>query len=159
MFGRWLCWLYRWRATARVAMLLSMVGSQAPVALAQATAAPVSPASARIWFYRDYDPYVNRNYATVKLNGTVAGSVEPYGGVLYRDVAPGRYHLTAESAGVDCGQDADVDLASGQEAYVKILNLPSWASGGGFGGYRRDTYYLRVMPTATARIEVARRPY
>ncbi len=120
---------------------------------------PPSPNTARIWFYRDYDPYVNRNYATVLINGTIAGSVQPYGGTLYRDVLPGAYHLTVQSPGTDYDQDAHVELAPGQQAYVKVENLPSWDSGGGLPFYTRDTYYLRVIPPEAALAQMALTPH
>ena len=72
---------------------------------------------------------------------------------------PGHYHLSAESFKRDVNQDTDVDLAAGHEAYVKILNLPGWASDGDRSSFQRDTYYLRMMPPQVARVEVARRPY
>jgi hypothetical protein len=148
----------RWPRTACAAIVLSMSFLQAEATNAQSAVAPM-PGTARIWFYRDYEPYVSRNYATVLLNGAMAGSVQPYGGVIYRDVPPGHYHLTVESVGQDVNQDADVDLAPGREAYVKILNLPSWASDGDLSPFARDTYYLRLMPAAIARAEIARRPF
>ena|SRR5215472_5162376 len=127
------------------------------VLAAAAAAQPV--ASARIWFYRDYEPYVNRNYATVMLNGVVAGSVQPYGGSLARDVAPGHYHASVESFGTDVNQNVDFDLAPGQEAFIKILNSPGWVSGGDMYSFERDTYSLRMMPPETARAEMARRSF
>jgi hypothetical protein len=145
-------------AIAGLALCLAvLIALPATVARGQATSASRSPGAARIWFYRDYDPYVDRNYATVLINGVVAGSVEPYGGIIARDVAPGRYHLTVDSVGTDVNQDAYVDLAPGQEAFVKILNLSSWDTGGLGGSYQRDTYYLRVMSPAVASAEMARR--
>lgn len=149
----------RLRAAACAAIFLSMSWLHTETASAQSAVAPILPNTARIWFYREYEPYVSRNYATVMLNGAVAGSVQPYGGVIYRDVPPGYYHLTVESFGQDVNQDAAVDLAPGQEAYVKILNLPSWESGGAFSSYSRDTYYLRLVPAPIARAEIARRPF
>ncbi len=147
------------RLCAAAAILLSVLFLPATPAAAQSAVAPLPPGWARIWFYRDYDIYVNRNYATVMINGVVAGSVQPYGGIIYRDVMPGHYHLEAESFGSDVNQTADVDLAPGQEAYVKILNLPSWASDGDLSAFQRDTYYLRVMPAPVALAEMARRPF
>jgi hypothetical protein len=50
--------------------------------------APVSPGTARIWIYRDYEPYETLARPYVRLNGAVIGISEP-GAVFYRDVAPG----------------------------------------------------------------------
>jgi hypothetical protein len=112
----------------------------APPAASSAASAPLGPGAARIWFYRDYEPSVSLNVANVALNGARAGSVQPDGGVFYRDVAPGHYHITVESYGADVNQDKDVDLAPGQEAFVKVL-ASDWISG--FSGFRRDTFMSR----------------
>ena len=117
----------RWPRTACAAIVLSMSFLQAEATNAQSAVAPM-PGTARIWFYRDYEPYVSRNYATVLLNGAMAGSVQPYGGVVYRDVPPGHYHIVAESVGKDVNQESDVDLAPGQQVYCKIESLGSWDS-------------------------------
>jgi hypothetical protein len=139
-----------------VALLLPAVLAQAQQ---QQVASLPSAGSARVWFYRDYEPYVSRNYATVAINGAVAGSVKPEGGAIYRDLAPGRYHLTPQTVGTDVNQAVDIDLAPGQQAYVKILNAPSWESGGDMQSYQRDTYYLRLMPPDLAQAEIAQRPF
>jgi Protein of unknown function (DUF2846) len=121
----------------------------------------VSPApagGARVWFYRDYEPSVSLNVANVMLNGASAGSVQPDGSVFYRDVAPGHYHITVESVGVDVNQDKDIDLAPGQQAYVKIL-AGEWVSGGGeFSSFHRDTFYVSLVPPQVAQAELAARP-
>ena len=127
----------------------------APPATSSAASAPVGPGAARIWFYRDYEPSVSLNVANVALNGAGAGSVQPDDGAFYRDVAPGHYHITVESYGVDVNQDRDVDLAPGQEAFVKVL-ASDWISG--FAGFRRDTFYISLVPPQVARAELANRP-
>ena len=143
MFGRF--------GVAALAMVA--LSALAPAAQAQSPAIATASPTARVWFYQDLDPYVSSNYATVSINGVVAGSVQPYGGSLYRDVPAGHYRLTADSVGTDVNQFADVDLAPGQEVYVKIMNLPSWDTG--FSGFQRDTFYVRLVPTAAARAELA----
>jgi hypothetical protein len=142
-------------AAARVAAALLLLLA---AARAQPAAVPGLPATARIWFYQDASPYLAMNYATVSMNGVVVGSVPPYGGSIYRDVPPGYYHLTAESYGTDVNQSADVVLAPGQEVYVKVMNLPNWATAN-LGAFRRDTYYLRVMPPAVAQAELTQRRF
>ena len=129
--------------------------SAPPRTAAIATATPVAPGAARIWFYRDYEPSVSLNAANVALNGSRVGSVQPDGGAFYRDVVPGHYHITVESYGVDINQDKDVDLAPGQEAFVKVL-ASDWISG--FAGFRRDTFYISLVPPQVARAELANRP-
>jgi hypothetical protein len=146
------------RPAVFAALLLPLLWFGTGAGIAQPTAAPAAN-TARIWFYRVYEPYVSRNYATVRLNGALAGSVDPYAGYIYRDVPPGYYHLTVDSTGQDVNQDTAVELGPGQEAYIKILNAPNWDTSGTLSAFSRDTYYLWVMPPQLARQEMASRPF
>ena len=149
-----------WRVGACVVAALLACGCQAPGGpQALSSAAPaVAPGTARIWIYRDYEPYVSRNIAPVSLNGSVAGYAPPDGSAFYRDVAPGRYHITAASSGQDVNQDRSVELGPGQQAFVKILTSDTWDSGGLGGSFRRDTYYVSLVPPQVAQGELAARP-
>jgi hypothetical protein len=52
----------------------------------------------------------------------------------------------------------DVDLASDQEAYAKVLSPDNWIQGGGQdagGEYHRDTFYVWLMAPETARPQIA----
>jgi hypothetical protein len=142
--------------TTVLAVALSLAGP----ALAQQPAAATigTSGAARIWFYRDYEPYGSRNFAPVALNGAPAGYVDPNGGAFYRDVAPGRYHITVESDGTDVNQDKTIVLAAGQEVYAKILAAPMWTMDGSEGMNRRDTFYVSLVPAETARAQLARLP-
>ena len=113
--------------------------------------------AARIWFYRDYEPSVSLNYANVALNGVPAASVPPDGGAMYRDVVPGHYHITVESFGRDVNQAKDVDLGPGQEAFVKILASDSWVASGDLSSFKRDTFYVSLVPPQVARAELGTR--
>jgi hypothetical protein len=136
-------------------VLSALVGcGGSAVAPVVAAAAPAA-GSARIWFYRDYEPSVSRNMANVALNGAPAVSIAPDRGAVYRDVAPGRYHVTVESFGTDVNQDGDVDLAAGQEAFVKILAQNSWENGGDINAFQRDTFYVALVPAQVAQAELA----
>jgi hypothetical protein len=153
--------LRSWRiGAAGAAALLLMAGcAQPPGAPAAAASASVVPAGmARIWFYRDYEPSVSLNFANVGLNGARVASVQADGGALYRDVPPGHYHISADSAGMDVNQTKDVDLAAGQEAYVKVLASGSWESGGDMQSYQRDTFYISLVPPQVARAELSSHP-
>ncbi len=142
------------RRVCAAAWVFAVVLTVVPAAHAQSPVMPPSSATARVWFYQDQDPYVSMNYATVSMNGVVAGSVQPYGGAIYRDVPPGHYHLTSDTVGTDVNQSADVDLAPGQEVYIKVMSAPDWATAN-LGSFRRNTFYLRPVATATARAELA----
>jgi len=86
-------------------------------------------------------------------------------GASYRDVPAGPYHITVDSYGKDFNQDKNVQLAAGQELYVKIVSLRDWvptsgasgdAGGGGGGDFGRNTFYVWLIPADAARDEVAR---
>ena len=49
-----------------------------------------------------------------------------------------------------------LDLRPGQQAYVKVAALGSWASGGGDEnpGWSRDTFYVYVMPPQVGEAEL-----
>jgi hypothetical protein len=147
-----------WQAGFLVAgLILATVAS--PESLAQSMpAAPGSPGGARIWFYRDYEPSVSLNLAAVELNGAVVGYAQPDGSAFYRDVAPGRYRVSVVSPQADVNQSGDIDLALGQEAFIKVLVSSSWESSGDVSSYKRDTFYLRLIPPQIARAELPTHP-
>ncbi len=149
-------WLLR---GAGCALLLPLVACFNPPATPAAAAlAPAPAGTARIWFYRDYEPSVSLNLAPVELNGRLVGYAQPDGSAFYRDVPPGHYHINATSEGQDVNQAKDVDLAAGQEAYVKILDLSSWDTGGDRNSYQRDTFYVSLVPPQVGRAELANHP-
>jgi len=135
--------------------LLALAGCAQSVQTAQAPAGPIPAGQARIWFYRDYEPSVSRNFANIDLNGARVLSISPSGGVIYRDVPPGHYHIAPESVGVDINQAKDIDLAPGQEAFAKLLADNSWVSGGDQTDFHRDTFYISLMPPDVARAQMA----
>ncbi len=145
-----------WAASGAVALLLGGIGALAAMPAAAQVASPVPPGAARIWFYRTYEPYVARSMAEVSLNGAVIGYAQPEGGAFYRDVAPGRYHVTIGTQNEDVNQDAWVTLAPGQQAFVKVLGTNSWDAGGDNQIYSRDVFYARLMPPQIAQAEIAR---
>jgi hypothetical protein len=137
-----------------VAVLLAGCASQRAPTNATAAVA-VTPGNARIWFYRDYEPSVSMNLAAVDLNGQRVAYVPFEGTPIYRDVEPGRYHVTVESEGTDVNQDRYVELSTGQEAFVKVLASSSWENGGDMQAYKRDTFYVSLMRPQVARAEMA----
>lgn len=141
---------------AATALLLILSACAAPTRVA----APLPPGAgtARLWFYRDFEPSISLNNANVELNGAMVASVPADGSALYRDVPPGRYRVTVQSFGQDVNQTKTVDLASGQEAYVKILSLGGWESGGDMSQFQRDTFYVSLVPSSVAQAELPRHP-
>ncbi len=149
----------QWAVGCAVGALLA-AGLPAPQEASAASAvvgSPMPPGAARIWFYRNYEPYGSRNMAPVSLNGALVGYVQPDGSAFYRDVSPGRYHVTVASDGTDVNQAKDVDLGPGQQAFVKILAATGWETGGGSGSYARDTFYVSLVPAQVAQGELSSR--
>lgn len=141
------------RAGALIAGVL-IAGCTAQPQIAAVAAGPIPPGQARIWFYRVYDPSLSRNMANIDLNGKRVVSVVPGDGPAFVDVAPGAYHIAPESFGVDTNQTTTVTLAAGQEAYVKVLDDPTFIDSGDRTAFRRDTFYTWLMPPAVARSEM-----
>jgi len=115
---------------------------------------PIPSGQARIWIYRGSQPTSPFNYPhmeAVTLNGVNLG-YEQLGQGFYRNVAPGHYVIAAPSLGIDTDESATVDLAAGQEAYLKLDAL-SWPNGGGENMVLE--YYVRLMPPQTARTAIA----
>jgi hypothetical protein len=115
---------------------------------------PILPGEGRIWVYRTYEPYADHGLPAVFANGGTIGWSQ-LGGVFYRDLPPGHYHVTVQSIGVDFNQSSNVDLAAGQQAYIRIVSLPSWVEGGFRRSYQRPTYYAWLIPPQVAAAEVA----
>ena len=77
--------------------------------------APIPPGSARIWFYRVYDPTESKGRPYIYMNGAIVG-ISEQGYAFYRDVPAGLYHVSVESYGRDLFQFRDIALVSGQQA-------------------------------------------
>lgn len=136
--------------TMTLAIVTVALSSYAPV-----TAAPVSDpsrAAARVWVYREYEPYETLARPYVRFNGQIIGISEP-GGSFYRDVQPGTYSVTVDSFGKDVHQFANVSLGAGQTTFIKVESARDWESG---LNYRRDTFYTRVISPEMAQRELGR---
>jgi hypothetical protein len=139
-------------------LLLIAAGCAEPPATAQvAVAAPPVPAGqARVGFYRPLEPDGSHNHAAIDMNGSYVGAVEN-GNAFYRDVPPGHYHIAPQSFGRDVNQDRNVDLAPGQQLYVKIVSLESWGvSVSASKNIARDAFYAWLIPPEVAQAEIAR---
>ena len=79
---------------------------------------------------------------------------------MYRDVAPGQYHVTVDSYGQDFNQSRWVYLFPGQQAFFKIVSLRDWVAGGGGAetaeAIERNTFYVWEIPPEVAQGDVAR---
>jgi hypothetical protein len=103
-------------------LLLIAAGCAQPTATVPVVAPPIPSGQARVWFYRPWEPSESLNFALIDMNGSYVGAAEN-GSTFYRDVPPGHYHIAPESFGRDFNRDRNVDLAPGQQLYVKIVSL------------------------------------
>jgi hypothetical protein len=139
----------------RGAILLGLAGCAQQPVTGSVNISPIPAGDSRIWFYRDDEPYAGKGVPAIAANGAYVGIAE-LGGAFYRDVPPGHYHVTVQTVGVDVNQTANFDLAPGQEAYVKIVSLPSWETGGDKTEWARPTFYAWLIPNQVAQADVAR---
>ena len=142
-----------WVNAGCLTLILSVNACAVPPA-PQVTAPP--PGQGRIWFYRLWDPSESLNFANIDANGVYVGSVEP-GGAFYRDVAPGVYHIAPQNQYFDYGQNTNMAVTPGQEVFISVLDLSSWAnavSGGQFH-IHRDAWYARLVPPQYALAQIA----
>jgi hypothetical protein len=146
------------RHGAAIALLLTATSCARLPPTSAVALPPVPSGAARLWFYRDYEPYETLARPYVRLNEQVVGISEP-GGAFYRDVAPAYYSVTVDSAGRDVNQFAEADFAAGQEAYAKILSLGSWLADDCMAWGGCDTFYVRLMPAEAARAAIAASPF
>jgi len=143
-------------AQATRGAFLLVAASCAQPAVTPANAPPVPAGQARIWFYRGWLPSESLNLANIDMNGVYVGSIEN-GGAFYRDVPPGTYHVAPQSWARDVNQDTNVTLVPGQQAYVKVLDLTSWASAVSVSkNFQRDAFYTWLIPPEIAQAEIAR---
>jgi hypothetical protein len=140
-------------AAAFVLVAVVNANAQSPATIS-VVIPPIRPGQARVWISRGSQPtapFEHREVEAVTLNGGNVG-YEQLGGGFYRNVAPGHYVIAAASSvALDPDQSVTVDLAAGQEAYLKIEEL-GWA-----GGDENMTHVdsVRLMPPQTARTAIA----
>jgi hypothetical protein len=150
----------RWLKYLPPGFLALVLLAPAP-ALAQspATTPPLVASGARIWFYQDGSPSDGVGVAVVRLNGAPVGMSQTNSS-FYRDIAPGHYHISLDNPVNDINQTADIDIAPGQTAYIKIATLDNWAvsSSGQRGGGGHTTFYIWPMPAITGGPAVAHLP-
>jgi hypothetical protein len=137
-------------------LLLALGGcAQPPPFLAVAPLIPpLAPDQARIYFYRDYEPYESLSEPYIYLNGRGIGTSIP-GGVFYRDVSPGTYLISVDTVGYYWNPFKTVALQPGDTLYVKIESLKSWESSGGESAYEADTFVVAIIPPEQGARELA----
>jgi hypothetical protein len=99
----------------------------APVVAVPATMRPADPASARIYFLRDYDASGTTQWTDVSLNGKPVGHLGQ-GGYFYRDVPPDTYTVTVRSEGIHSDQFSTMTVARGSTTFVQIYSIDFYAA-------------------------------
>ena len=113
---------------------------------------------ARIYFYREYEPYESLTQAYLYLNGQPVAVSVP-GGVSYRDVAPATYTVSAWTQGDLPNASKTVVAHAGDIFYAKVESLRVWQSGGGDPSFERDTFIVTLIDPTQAHRDLARMHY
>ena len=126
---------------------------------AVAAAIPGGPPQgyARIWVYRQDEPYVSLDRPYVRFNGRIV-AISELGGAFYRDVAPGEYYVTVNSVGSDVNQFVQVAAAAGQQIYIEVQVLQYWACQGYelHSQWCPPTFYTRLQSPQVGAAAIAR---
>ena len=128
-----------------------------PFAQVASTIPPLAADKARLYVYRDYEPYESLTPAAIYLNGVQTGVSVP-GGVFYRDVPSGTYIIAPWSQGDFPNAAKTVVLRPGDTFYAKVLSLRAWQSGGSTR-FQRDTFVVTLIDPAQAQRELATMRY
>jgi hypothetical protein len=140
-------------------MLAACQGHVTEPSMVSANIVPVAPGQARIYFYRDWEPYESLSRPLIYLNDAAVEISEP-GGVSFRDLAPGAYHISVDSQGVYPHQFKELVLRAGDVRYVKIESLASWYASVGHHHFgTRDTFVVELIPEHQAQSEIAQMRY
>jgi hypothetical protein len=151
--------MLRWVASLLMLAVAGCAGPTGPL-FPDAVSTISQPAGgmARIYFYREYEPYESLTQAYLYLNGQPVAVSVP-GGVSYRDVAPATYTVSAWTQGDLPNASKTVVAHAGDIFYVKIQSLRAWQSGGGDPSYERDTFVVALIDPAQAHRDLARMHY
>jgi hypothetical protein len=150
--GRTPRWLPRFGAIALIAGLCACAAQPTTGSIA----IPKIPAGmARAWFYREDEPYNGLDRPYVRMNGAIVG-ISELGGAFYRDVSPGPYYVTVDSYRRFINQFPHVDLTAGETAYFQVIEASGSSGVGAVRDFARPSFYVWLMPPATAAPAVAR---
>ena len=144
------------RCAANLILLMTSCGQLPPTS--SAVIPPIPAGDARFWIYRNDGPYDSQDRPYLRLNGQVAGIVEP-NGAFYRDVPAGHYAITVDSYGVPYpNQFVQGDLGAGQEVFIKVLSMREKVGGGDYVA-SRALFFTQVFPSDTARVAIVGTPF
>lgn len=141
------------------AVLAGCAGARGPLYPEMAsTIPPLAADRARIYFYRDYEPYESLSQANLYVNGALAG-VSVSGGFSYRDVTPGRYAIAVWTQKDFPNASKTVGLGAGDTIYAKVGSFRGWEDGGGDSNFARDTFVVMIIDPEQAQRELATMRY
>lgn len=112
--------------------------------------APLLADRARVYVYRDLNPYDTPVWTAVSLNGERVGDSAP-GTVFYRDVMPGTYEIEVRSDMLYPNQFKTVALAPGSTVFAKIQEARSWGKSFQWQG---NTFVVTVVDSAIGYAEI-----
>jgi Protein of unknown function (DUF2846) len=136
-------------ALSLIAMTLGGCAATAPEG-PSAAVAPLAADRARVYVYRELNPYDSPTWRAVSLNNEKVGDSAP-GQVFYRDVTPGTYEIEVRSDYLYPNQFKTVTLAPGSTVYAKIQEARHWGESLGGGG---TTFVVTIIDPATGRREI-----
>jgi hypothetical protein len=146
----------RWSRGLGVAAFVALGACVAQPTTGSVTIPKIPPGMARVWFYREDQPYDGLDRPYVRMNGAVVG-ISELGGAFYRDVSPGEYFVTVESYRNFVNRFPQVDLMPGETAYFQVFELGFISSGvGSSRNFARPAFSVWVMPAAIGEPAVAR---
>jgi hypothetical protein len=139
--------------------LANCAGARGPLYPEMAsTIPPLAADRARIYFYRDYEPYESLSQADLYLNGAPVG-VSVSGGFFYRDVVSATYAIAVWTQKDFPSPSKTVGLRAGDTIYAKVESFRGWEDGGGDSNFARDTFVVVIMDPAQAQAELVRTRY
>ncbi len=107
-----------------VLMLATCQGRVTEPSMASVAVTPPGSGLARIYFYRVWEPYESMARPLIYLNDAPSEISEP-GGISFRDLPAGEYHISVDSPGTYPHQFKTLVLRAGDVRYVKIESLAS----------------------------------
>jgi hypothetical protein len=140
---------YLFLALSVVAIGIAGCASSGPKGVS-AAAVPLAADRARVYVYRDLNPYDTTEWTAVSLNGEKIGNNAP-GTVFYRDVRPGTYEIEVRSDQLYPNQFKTVALAPGSTVFAKIQEVRHWGESFGGGG---ETFVVTIVDPATGYREI-----
>jgi hypothetical protein len=145
----------RGSATSVLLLLGACSGLAREPYFSSADTAPIATDRARIYFFRELEPYESLARPWMYIDGRPVLISEP-GGVSFRDVSPGSHQIAVFSPGIYPNQFKRVVLQPGDTLYVRTESLRNWYRG---FNWEQDTFVVALIDESDARTEMAKLRY